>query len=291
VVDGVVDGTGARLLERADAINALAAEWEQTVGRTETPPPVFAGEETVSWEEVEAFERAFMAALADESLAWPRRLVRAAELTEALAAWEGEAFEAHVAHAAAKADDRARHSGWGKPRLAWGERFLLRQWMALCAGLGGRRGRVGGRVFTWLRFALGGRMGPLFGNATFAAAEAVDAHALPDADGRLFTDWALERVRGGRYFGREQWGLDVLAGARMAVMSAAVAVWLAKGFAASEGRSFISREDAKRGVMLAERTFGHLGGMPFARFGGALKALESERGAERAVLAAILPKQ
>jgi len=303
----VVDGGGPPLEEDRPRIEALYREHEAARGAGgggRAPDPgggaPFARGLRVAWPALEAWEAVLQAVLrgtdprpVDRQGEALRRLAWAAAAVdgsgEAALRWartarrSGESFDG-LAEAAAEAGEEARQGALPPGRLAFPERFLFRSVVAFCLAMGGAdlaaartgtarlRARMG-RAWRVGRHMLGlGRWSGALEGVPLRAPDRVSVWPLPPESGGLLARYAAERLASRQYFGHPAWGLPALAGARLALLLPAVALCLARGFAARESRASIGHGDVRQGVMAADHVFGHLG----AREAGGLRpALEA----------------
>jgi hypothetical protein len=98
-----------------------------------------------------------------------------------------------------------------------------------------------------------------------------------DADGEaLLTRWMQNAVESLTFFGDAAFGLPLAAGLDLLVLSAAVALFLARAHAAAAGRAAIAVEDARRGLRQLDSGLTHRSSMPggFARALAATASLD-----------------
>lgn len=90
----------------------------------------------------------------------------------------------------------------------------------------------------------------------------------------LFARWLTMALGGLTFFGDAAFGLPIASGLDLLVLSAAVAVFLARAYAAGGGRSRVSLDDAKRALRQIDAGLQHRSSMP-SSFGRALLATAS----------------
>jgi lysine-N-methylase len=280
----VLDGEGAPLAEQRGEIEALfagAVDGTRYLLRLEGPIALSGGI-ALAWPDARRLLDA-LAAAAGEDGPLVRRLARTgalAALTQARLE-EGAAFEVALDDARARRDalvDEALAERAASDRLS---RALFRTLVKSTEpGEAGALARFGGAIaslFTPGEVRLRGRGGPdsRMSVVKWTAAERV-APGVGDAGEALLARFVTGALWSLTYFGDAAFGLPITAGLDLLVLSTAVAVFLARAYAADAGRARVAPEDLRAGLRQLDAGITHRSAMPggFARALAATASLD-----------------
>jgi len=112
---------------------------------------------------------------------------------------------------------------------------------------------------------------------------------LPIEAEALLARYLRTKIASRSYFGREAWGLPAAAGGRAVLTLPALVIWYAKVRAARAGRSAVLYEDVREGVLLVERSVGHMSNLYARSVRQALQIILRRGWPQRAFLHTALP--
>lgn len=203
-----------------------------------------------------------------------RRICRAGAVCALVLArlGEGASFDEALAHARAERDPLIDGALAQPPAVDRLSRALFRTLLRTTEPESGAVARAGG-VVAALFGASTVRLRHAGGPAEVRAKDLAPC-GLGEAGEAVLAAWFAEGLRGLTFFGDAAFGLSVAAGLDLRVLEAAVAAYLARAYAAAEGRAHVEAVDVRRGLRQLEAGLTHRSNMP-ARFDRALEATAS----------------
>lgn len=320
----VVDDAGPPLSKQIPLLDKLRKELDSLFD----PPPfteetALDMQRTISFRNLRFLEEALIEAMGDEEMPLLRRVLCAGDLLDRLDASDAEQldekhFHETLCHHRERAREHALNCGLRRQRIGLFEGVFLRQLQAVCCSLAEhgllsdffltrQKARLH-RVALALRYMHGcGRLpdqekewrqitGPR-GEAEeaeplreigFRDAHAVHAYHLPPESEEVLARHIRSRIAARTYFGKDGWGLGVLAGMRTVLTLPALVLWHAKVRAATVGRDALTHADIRAALLLVEHTFGHMSALHTGWAVRPLSIVNREGWPQKALLAMML---
>jgi hypothetical protein len=263
----VLDGEGPPLVEQRAEIEALFAS---AVDGTRYLLPLhdevkLEPERPLAWADASRLLDGVAQALESPGTL-SERVCRAGALVALTMARMGEGLAAPAALEAARAgrDELVREVLAEPPEVDKLSQAMFRTLLTSTEPGRGAIGRIGGTLallFGGGEVRLRAGDGSEGGRVAARKIAAVKAGLSPDGMA-LLSRWLADGVRALTFFGEPAFGLPIAGGLDLKVLSAAVAIYLARANAAANGRAEVSLEDLKRGLRQLEAGLTHRGAMP-----------------------------